>query len=61
MWAEKVRISEAAAYARGLQAANVEARNEKEVERIVSDAGMEAGASDECVSNATVERLRNLQ
>lgn len=60
-WAEKVRVSEAAAYDRGLVAARLELENDKTTENIVRDAGMEAGAHDLCLSADIVERLRALQ
>lgn len=61
VWAEKIRVSEAAAYARGLQAANVEGQNEKTSEKIRSSAAAEHGAADICISGAIVEQLRNLE
>ena len=60
-WAEKTTAASERAYDRGLQAAKSEVRNQKTVEEIARDAGMEAGADDLCLSADVVERLRQLQ
>lgn len=60
-WAEKIRVAEAQAYREGLQAAQIEARNEREAERIVRDAGMEAVEEDVCISEDALDRIRQLQ
>lgn len=59
-WADKLEQANAAAYARGLQAARLEARNKALVEGIAEDAKKELGAGDICLSADLVERLRQL-
>lgn len=59
-WAEKVRVSEAAAYERGLLAANLERETQEQVDEAVQDAVARLSASDRCVPGDLVERLRNL-
>ena len=60
-WAEKIRVSEAEAYTRGLQAATREGQNEKIVETVGREAEKEPGAGDVCLSADTIERLRDLE
>lgn len=59
-WAEIVRASDAAAYARGRSAAESEARNQEKVDAIGTTADKEPGAGDVCLSGDVVERLREL-
>lgn len=51
----------AAAYERGRQASLRAAQNAEKVREIVDEARAEAGAGDECLSAATVERLRGIR
>lgn len=59
-WAEIVRASDAAAYARGRSAAEFESRNQEKVDAIGTTADKEPGAGDVCLGGDVVERLREL-
>lgn len=60
-WSEKIRVSEAQAYERGLRAGQIERENEQRADEIARAAGQELGADDLCLSADIVERLRQLQ
>lgn len=60
-WAEKTRVAEAQAYERGLQAAQIEANNDKALDQVVREAESEVGADDLCLSENTLERIRQIQ
>lgn len=61
VWASKVADADAAAYARGLQAAKLEEKNKEKVDEIGENAANEAHADDLCLSADTVDRLLQLQ
>lgn len=60
-WAASVADDLEAAYQRGAEAAKAAAENEDKVKEIADEAAKEPGADDECLSAATVERLRELR
>jgi len=59
-WAVKLRVSEAEAYRRSLQAAEIDRDNEEKVDEIAETASRELGAGDICLSDDVVDRLRDL-
>lgn len=60
-WAASVAEDLDKAYQRGAEAARIDAENDDKVEEIADEAAKEIGADDECLSAATVERLRQLR
>jgi len=59
-WAARVTDAALAAYDRGVKDATRNAKNDRDVDQIVRDAGMEAGADDVCISADIAARLRDL-
>lgn len=60
-WKERVSEAENASYRQGVRDAHADARNQEIVNDIREHAAQEPGASDDCLSADTVERLRSLQ
>lgn len=60
-WALKVSEADKAAYKNGVLDAILDDRNKDIVDDIKDHAAKEPGASDECLSDDTVERLRSIQ
>lgn len=60
-WALKVSEADKAAYKNGVLDAIMDERNKDIVDDIKDHAAKEPGASDECLSADTVERLRSIQ
>ena len=60
-WAASVAGNLEKAYQRGAEAARADTANKDKVKEIANEASKEPGAGDECLSAATVERLRELR
>jgi hypothetical protein len=60
-WAASVADGLEKAYQRGAESVRIDAENDNKVKEIANEAAKELGADDECLSAATVERLRELR